>query len=186
MLVNVFACCTRHMDKVVTKPISCFPFHCFFMRDGFDFDESLAKMDRIGGSFTHLENELRDSLQPFKGLGLNNEEREAFLFVKNLLFILIFGIMPDLEKYTVTLDKMYLNHRQLLDLTHQGKIERSSEINNDISKMLRTELSHWRFVFQSEFVRSMMTKYSLWLLQLVNHIDESHPDLVYLLPDNVI
>lgn len=32
------------------------------MRDGYDFDESLRKMDRIGGSFTHLETELADHL----------------------------------------------------------------------------------------------------------------------------
>jgi len=37
------------------------------MRDGYDFDDSLLKMDRIGGSFTHLENELNDHLKPFLG-----------------------------------------------------------------------------------------------------------------------
>jgi hypothetical protein len=63
MLTNVFSCCCKFMDQtILTKPVSCFPFHCFFMRDGYDFDESLKKMDRIGGSFTHLENELADHL----------------------------------------------------------------------------------------------------------------------------
>ena len=36
------------------------------MRDSYDFDNYLMKMDRIGGSFTHLENELSDHLKPFR------------------------------------------------------------------------------------------------------------------------
>ena len=71
MLINVFTCCASFMDQtILTKPVSCFPFHCLFMRDGYDFDESLKKMDRIGGSFNHLEKELANELKPFKGLGL--------------------------------------------------------------------------------------------------------------------
>ena len=31
-----------------------------------------------------------------------------------------------------------------------------------------------------------MIKYSVWLLQLVNYIDEAFPDLVYMLPDHII
>jgi len=46
------------------------------MRDSFDFDDTLQRMDRIGGSFTHLENELQDYLKPFKGLPLNPHEKE--------------------------------------------------------------------------------------------------------------
>ena len=87
------------------------------MRDGYDFDESLNKMDRIGGSFTHLENELADNLKPFKGLHLNEEEKESFLYAKDLLLIFIYGILPELEKYTLQLDQMYLQHRKLLDMT---------------------------------------------------------------------
>jgi len=71
MLVNVFSCFASCAEEaVLNKPVSCFPFHCLFMRDGYDFDESLSKMDRIGGSFTHLENELSDHLKPFKGMHL--------------------------------------------------------------------------------------------------------------------
>ena len=56
MLTNVFACCTNLLDQaLLSKSVAVFPFHCLFMRDGYDFDESLKKMDRIGGSFTHLE-----------------------------------------------------------------------------------------------------------------------------------
>lgn len=88
----------------MAKPVQCFPFHCLFMRDGYDFDESLIKMDRIGGSFTHLENELSDSLKNFKGLRLNEEEKESFLYAKDLLLLFINGIMPELEKYTLSLD----------------------------------------------------------------------------------
>tara|TARA_B110000285_G_C15019105_1_gene560593 strand:+ start:815 stop:1039 length:225 start_codon:yes stop_codon:yes gene_type:complete len=74
------------------------------MRDGFDFDESLKKMDRIGGSFTHLEQELEYHLKPFKGLRLTPEEKESFQFAKDLLLLFIYGILPELEKYTLALD----------------------------------------------------------------------------------
>jgi hypothetical protein len=63
-------------------PVSHFPFHCFFMRDSHDFDKELKDMDRIGGSFTHLENELRQELKEFKGIKLNSREKEEFDFVK--------------------------------------------------------------------------------------------------------
>ena len=32
----------------------------------------------------------------------------------------------------------------------------------------------------------MLIRFSVWLLQLVNYIDQSSPDLVYLLPDSVV
>jgi hypothetical protein len=134
------------------------------MRDGYDFDESLKRMDRIGGSFTHLENELGDHLKPFKGLRLTDEEKESFLFAKDLLLLFIYGILPELEKYTLALDQMYLSHRKLLDLTAKGKIEKSSEICNEMHKIVRTKLSLWRFAFQNELVRDMMIRYSIWLL----------------------
>ena len=41
-------------------------------------------------------------------------------------------------------------------------------------------------MFQNDFVRDMLIRYSLWLLQLVNYIDDAFPDLVYMLPDHVI
>jgi len=63
------------------------------------------------------------------------------------MMILIHGIMPDLEKYTLSLDKMYLQHRQLMDLTHMGRIEKSSEICNEMSKIIRQDLNQWRFLF---------------------------------------
>jgi len=74
-----------------------FPFHCFFMRDGYDFDEGLKTMDRIGGSFTHLEAELSDHLKPFKGQRLTDDEKETFLYAKDLLLIAINGILPEME-----------------------------------------------------------------------------------------
>lgn len=105
MLTNLFACCANFMNHtILSKPVSCFPFHCFFMRDGYDFDESLKRMDRIGGSFTHLENELSDHLKPFKGLRLTPDEKENFLFAKDLLLICVYGILPELEQYTLNLD----------------------------------------------------------------------------------
>ena len=70
------------------------------MRDAVDFDENMKNMDRIGGSFTHLETELADFLKPFKGVPLNQEDTETFMYAKDLLFILIHGIMPEIESYT--------------------------------------------------------------------------------------
>lgn len=81
---------------------------------------------------------------------------------------------------------MYLHHRKLHDLTDQGKIEKSSEICNEMHKLVRTKLAPWRFAFQNEFTRDSIIRFSVWLLQLVNYIDQAHPDLVYLLPDHVI
>lgn len=60
------------------------------------------------------------------------------MYFKDLLLIIIKGILPDLEKYTLALDQMYLSHRKLLDLTDQGKIERSSELCNEMHKISRT------------------------------------------------
>ena len=156
------------------------------MRDGYDFDESLKKMDRIGGSFTHLETELADHLQPFKGIPMTEEESETFLFAKDLLLILIHGILPEIENYTLALDQMYMHHRKLMDLTQQGKIEKSSEITNELSKILRTKIAAWRLSLQNGNTREMLLKYSLWLLQLVNYIDSAFPDLIYILPDYLI
>jgi hypothetical protein len=38
-------------------------------------------------------------------------------------------------------------------------------------KILRTKLCRWRLTLQNANTREMLLKYSLWLLQLVNHID---------------
>ena len=81
----------------MNKPVQMFPFHCLFMRDGYDFDESLKQMDRIGGSFTHLETELSDNLKPYKGQRLSEEDKETFLYAKDLLLITINGILPEIE-----------------------------------------------------------------------------------------
>ena len=54
-------------------------------------------MDRIGGSFTHLETELGDHLKPFKGQRLTDDEKETFLYAKDLLLIAINGILPEME-----------------------------------------------------------------------------------------
>lgn len=78
---------------------------------------------------------------------MTDDEKEIFLYAKDLLLLFIYGILPELEKYTLSLDQMYLNHRKLLDLTDRGKIEKSSEICNEMHKIVRTKLSLWRFAF---------------------------------------
>lgn len=97
-LTNIFTCfCSQIHVNLLSKPVQMFPFHCFFMRDGYDFDEGLKQMDRIGGSFTHLETELGDHLKPFKGQRLSDDEKETFLYAKDLLLIAINGILPEME-----------------------------------------------------------------------------------------
>lgn len=108
------------------------------------------------------------------------------MFAKDLLLILIHGILPEIEQYTLSLDQMYMHHRRLMDLTEAGKIEKSSEIANEISKILRTKLGVWRLGLQNAYTREMLLKFSLWLLQLVNHIDNTIPDLIYILPDYLV
>ena len=109
-----------------------------------------------------------------------------FLYAKDLLLIFINGILPEITRYTLGLDQLYLSHRKMHDLTDKGKIEKSSEITNDMHKIVRTQLAHWRFVYQNEFTRDMLIRFSVWLLKLVNYVDSVLPDLVYLLPDHVI
>lgn len=55
-----------------------------------------------------------------------------------------------------------------------------------MSKILRTKLAKYRFIFQNEFTRESIIRFSVWLLQLVNYIDQAFPDLVYMLPDQLI
>lgn len=86
----------------------------------------------------------------------------------------------------MSLDQMYMNHRKYLDLTQQGRIEKSSEIFNDMSKILRQKLQIWRLSLQNKNTRDKLMKFSIWLLQLINHIDQEQPDLIYILPDYLI
>ena len=127
-----------------------------------------------------------DHLKPFKGQRLTDEEKETFLYAKDLLLIAINGILPEMEQYTMSLDQMYMNHRKYLDLTKQGRIEKSSEIFNEMSKILRTKLQGWRLCLQNKNTRDKLMKFSIWLLQLVNYIDQESPDLIYILPDYLI
>lgn len=79
-----------------------------------------------------------------------------------------------------------MNHRKYLDLTQQGRIEKSSEIFNEMSKILRQKLQFWRLCLQNRNTRDKLMKFSIWLLQLVNYIDSESPDLIYILPDYLI
>ena len=59
-LANVFFCCVRHLDEVF-QDVEQFPFYALFMRDQVGLlDDNVKQLERIGGTFTHLENELAD------------------------------------------------------------------------------------------------------------------------------
>ena len=55
-----------------------------------------------------------------------------------------------------------------------------------MSKILRTKLQNWRLALQNKNTRDKLMKFSIWLLQLVNYIDQESPDLIYILPDFLI
>lgn len=60
-LANVFFCAVRKMEEVVfSKPFENFPFHCFFVKDTSMsyLDDNFKSIERIGGTFSFLENEL--------------------------------------------------------------------------------------------------------------------------------
>jgi hypothetical protein len=60
-LANIFFCSVRHMEEIIfQKPFESFPFHCFFVKDSSMsyLDDSFKSIERIGGTFSHLENEL--------------------------------------------------------------------------------------------------------------------------------
>jgi hypothetical protein len=49
------------MEEVVfSKPFESFPFHCFFVKDTSMsyLDDNFKSIERIGGTFSFLENEL--------------------------------------------------------------------------------------------------------------------------------
>lgn len=55
-----------------------------------------------------------------------------------------------------------------------------------MQKIIQSKLSVWRLVYQNERVRDSLIRFSVWILQLLNHIDETNPDIVYILPDYLI
>lgn len=59
-LANVFFSASRYLDDIVySQSFDKFPFHCFFMREAKGLmDENLKVFERVGGTFSHLENEL--------------------------------------------------------------------------------------------------------------------------------
>lgn len=65
-LANIFFCSARHMQSILMmdKPFSEFPFPCFFIRSlggGGVFiggEETMKSLERIGGTYSHLESEL--------------------------------------------------------------------------------------------------------------------------------
>lgn len=38
-------------------------------------------------------------------------------------------------------------------------------------------------MFEAEQHRVQIHKFSLWLLRLINYIDDTHPEIVYILPE---
>jgi hypothetical protein len=52
----------------------------------------LKVLERVGGTFTHLENELNQNIRQFGGKPLTPEQRDTFTFTKNLILIYIYGI----------------------------------------------------------------------------------------------
>jgi len=67
-LGTVFFSAVRHMSDIVfSKPFEAFPFQCFFTKDSSMsyVDEAFKGIERIGGTFSYLENELSQKLSVF-------------------------------------------------------------------------------------------------------------------------
>jgi len=48
------------------------------------------------------------------------------------------------------------------------------------------KLPQYQIMFQSDSNRVQIHKFSLWLTRLINKIDESHPEIVYILPESFV
>lgn len=97
-------------------------------------------MDRLGGSLSHLKSELNEKIYRYRYMTASEELKDEYFLIISCFVIFIKGILPDVVKYTLALDQLYLMHRRLLDLTHQGLLENSSQIHNDIKTMVEKEL----------------------------------------------
>jgi hypothetical protein len=128
-LMNIFFLLSPFLkEQVFDKDIENFPFWSFFMRDSKNFDKQFDNLDRIGGTLTHLETELKDGLKKFKSKSITKEQSEDFEFAKNMILIFEQSIMPRVNDYAKILEKIYVYHRTLNNLTKRGINESSEKI----------------------------------------------------------
>jgi hypothetical protein len=120
----VFFSAVRHMDGIVySKPFEAFPFQCFFSKDSSMsyVDEAFKGIERIGGTFSYLENELGPKLTQFSNMQMNSKEQEMASLAKNLCLIFTFGVVQEITTFIRFNEKIYVNSRTYDDLTEKGK-----------------------------------------------------------------
>lgn len=128
-LLNIFFVFSPFLKEMVfDKPISEFPFWCFFMRSSKNFDKQFNQLDRIGGSLSHLENELKDELLQFKSKQMTKQQCQDFEFVKSMILIFEEAVMPRINDYGKILEKIYVYHRALNNLTQRGLAENGERL----------------------------------------------------------
>jgi hypothetical protein len=114
---------TRAIEEILYgNPLSEFPFHTLFTppQGGFSFvDPQFSQVERIGGTVTYLENELKSQLLAFRQLPpVNNASCD---FAKHLGMIFAIGVVPQVSQFIRLLEKIYVNQRSLSDTTEQGR-----------------------------------------------------------------
>lgn len=93
-----------------------------------------------------------------------------------------FGVIQEVSQYVKCLEKLYVNNRLLEDLTQRGKDEAGQIYLNEIYSTVR-KLPMYQLIFQSDANRVQIHKYALWLTRLVNYVDETYPNIVYIMPE---
>lgn len=86
-------------------------------------DEAFKSIERIGGTFSYLENELGSKLQVLNTLKMNNEQHEMALLAKNLTLIFTFGVVQEITMFIRYNERVYVNSRTYDDLSEKGKQE---------------------------------------------------------------
>ena len=148
-------------------------------------DETIKSMERIGGTFTHLENELFENLKQFHSVPVSEDQKEVFAFTKNLILIFTFGVIQEVSQFVKLIEKIYVNSRLLEDLTPLGKSRIGNTYMNEIF-MATKRLPQYQIMFQSNSNRIQIHKFSLWLIRLVNYVDENYNDVVHIMPESFI
>lgn len=88
-MANIFLILSDLVKELVfDQDFTDFPFWSFFMSDSPLFDKQFDSLERIGGTLSHLQNELKQELIQFKGVKVTKEQKFRFSLAKN--FILIF------------------------------------------------------------------------------------------------
>ena len=72
---------------MLNQPLGDFPHWVYFMRDSPDFLETKKDEDRLGGTLSHLESELRPQMLEYRNSKLTIPQKKTLNFVIVLIDI---------------------------------------------------------------------------------------------------